>query len=442
MPVPYIDAASRTRLNDVKERRAEIQRQINRTNDHLAAVKKAMASMDFNGSASDVQNSHEFQQAERLTNELTDLRLKMKSVEQEETYLLGRMAGVEGVGERENFFQDPHTLEELRLMANSSEPIGRKTLGEAMSRDEMLAYFEHRRQSVGGDGFGGGGMAAAGDVTVPGGARTRFYGITPQLRRRLSILDLMPTAPMDTGAFDYLQETGSLDTGPAETADLAVKPSAVPTLVNATVTARTIPAWTRLSKPQIQDVPALQTTVETRLLYMVQRRLENQILAGAGDGNNLLGIVHTTGIGAPASVANVDTTNSDLVLNALGSVLSAEAEPNAAVLNPTDAIRMFKTKAASSGLRLDSQGAFSDLPQTIWGLPLILSTAVAAGNALVGDFAQGGTVFIRQGLTTLVSDADGNDFTENAVKVLVEMRAGLAIWRPACFAYVPLGFAD
>jgi HK97 family phage major capsid protein len=442
----YIDPAARSRINDVRSRLVDLRRERTRIMDAQRDAKAVLQRTGLHGDADAIVSTPEFKRAEALTRDLTEVDLKIASVQQEENYLLGRLSGVEGSGRRENFLTDPHTLEELRLLAHSSEPIGRKVLGESHSRDELLGRYERRRMAAGIaiegiDQFGGQFMAAAGDVTLPSdNARTRFYGIVPALRRRLSILDLVPTAPMDVGTFDYLQENGSFDTGPAETSELTLKPSGNLATTDAQVKAVTIPVWQRASRPQLADVPALQTTIETRLLYQVERRLEHQIIAGDGTGQNILGITNTTGIGAPASVTG-DTANADLVLNALGSVLTSEAEPNAVCLNPADAIKMWKLKTSGSGQRLDSDGAFATVPDQMWGLPLVLNTGVTAGHALVGDFAQGATVFIRQGLTTLVSDSDQSDFISNAIKILVEMRAGLAVWRPACFAYIPLSFA-
>lgn len=147
--------------------------------------------------------------------------------------------------------------------------------------------------------------------------------------------------------------------------------------------AKTIAAWKKLRRQQLADVPALAQTINSRLFYSVNRRLENQILAGDGTGANLLGLLHTTGI---ADVAYV---------------------------------------------RLDSDGSFGSPPTTMWGLPLIVSTVMPQGKALVGDFSIGCQLFIREGLNVRMSDSDSDDFLRNRVTVLAEMRAGLATWQPA-----------
>ena len=48
--------------------------------------------------------------------------------------------------------------------------------------------------------------------------RTTYFGPVGQLRRSLSILDVLPTTPTDQNIVGgYTQETGDLDSGPAET---------------------------------------------------------------------------------------------------------------------------------------------------------------------------------------------------------------------------------
>jgi len=432
----YVDPASRSRLADCQQRLTDLRKQRQRAIDHRDAAQQALTAMSNGGtSANDLIKTPEFKRTETALKDLNDIQLQIASVEQEHTYLLGRISGVDGGNTlNEGFLSDPAAMTEWRIIAESNEPFGDRIMGTWKSRDQLLAEFDQRRNL----------MASAGDVVLPSdAARTTFYGVVPQLRRQIRLLDLIPTAPMDSGSFDVLTETGSLDSGPAETDELTVKPSDNLAFTEQTVKARTIPVWTRISRQTLGDVPGLSNVIQTRLMYKVERRLENQIIGGDGTGVNLLGIVHTSGIGAPASVTG-DSVNSDLVLNALGSVLTSEAEPNAACLNPADVIKMLKVKAAGSGQRLDSPGAFAaalaDL--TLWGLPVIASTGVATGHALVGDFTRGAILFIREGINIRVSDSDQADFINNAVKILAEGRWALLVQQPAAFAYVPLTFAN
>jgi HK97 family phage major capsid protein len=172
------------------------------------------------------------------------------------------------------------------------------------------------------------------------------------------------------------------------------------------------------------------------LTYGVLRRVESQIVNGDGTGENLTGVLNTSGI---ATVAFASASPlSDLTLDGVTSVLVADAEPNGVVLHPTDISTMLKLKTTGSGERLDSDGAFGSTPTTIWGLPVIPSRVIPQGKALVGDWAQGAVLYIREGVNIRVSDNDQDDFIRNRVTLLAEGRFALAVFRPACFALVNL----
>ena len=347
-----------------------------------------------------------------------------------ERALLAQAAGMSGVGVGgESFLDDPNVVRSLEQLANSSMPVGNLALGPAMSRDELVAMMQS-------GSWRGGTMAAAGDVTIPDSARLgAYYGTVAQLRRPLRLLDLIPTQPMEGKSFDYTQESGSLDTA-FETVEAQIKPAGEVQLTDATVTAKTIAHWTKTPRQQLADVPALGVLVQSRLTYGVMRRLENQILVGDGVGENLTGILATSGVGDV--VFSAGEALSDLTLDGISTVIVSDAEPDAVIAHPLDVAAMLKAKAATSGTRLDSQGAFSDLPTTMWSLPLIQSRVMPQGQALVGAFGTGTTVFVRESVNIRISDADQDDFVRNRVTMLGEGRFGLAVWQPTAFCLVHL----
>jgi HK97 family phage major capsid protein len=357
---------------------------------------------------------------------------ELQIAERLESQLLSSMTGTNGNGHRpvgESVFEDPDTIASLERMATSRMPIGRVDLGPMVSRDDMVAMIESGN-------WGPTPLAAPPDVDLDPTARVGTYrGVRPQLRRRLSVLDLIGTAPMDGGSFFYSQESGSLDTA-AETPEGAVKPSADLQLDDAQVVAQTIAHWARLKRAQLADVPQLGTTTQSRLTYGVLRRLEKQVIGGDGVGVNIKGILSQTGLGSIPFSAAAPLT--DLVLDGSTAVFNIDADPNGVVAHPTDVATMLKARdGGSTGGRLDSGGAFAPVPTTLWGLPLVVSRAVAQGTALVGDFNQA-TVYVREGVTLRISDSDQDAFVRNQLVFLAEGRFGLAVWAPSAFVLVDL----
>jgi hypothetical protein len=346
----------------------------------------------------------------------------------------GGAGGISGELEA-SFTRDPGTLEELQSLVSSGTRFGEFNLGQFMSRDRLMTRFG----SIARDDWRSGRMAA--DPTVSESALSRlgpYQGIVSQLRRELTLMDLIPTATMEGNSFIATTEGGSF-AGAAETAELQLAPDADITLTDFTVYARRITAYFKCAREVLDDVPGLADTLDRRLIYGVQLRIENQLLNGDGTGENLLGILNTTGIGAPASGSG-DTANMDLVANGIANVRASNAIPTGVVMNPHDAIAAAKAKASTSGLRLDSQGAFSSVLETAWGIPVVQTNAMTQGKCLVGDFFLGATAFMREGVGVRVSDADQDDFLRSRISMLGYCRLGFVVWRAACFALVNLTF--
>src|SRR5690625_7779177 len=69
----------------------------------------------------------------------------------------------------------------------------------------------------------------------------------------------------------------------------------------------------------------------------------------------------------------------------------------------------------------------------VWGLRTVVTPAVDAGVAIVGNFAQGGTVYRKGGVRVESTNAHADDFTNNLVTTRIEERIALAVRRPAAF---------
>lgn len=311
-----------------------------------------------------------------------------------------------------SIFENADMQAALRHMSGSKAKIGPIQLGEVASRDALVADV-------------------AGSANM---RRGEFYGILPQLRRMLRVLDILPTGTMDGNSIPYTEESGSLDTA-AEVAEGSAKGEAAWTPTDKEATAQTIAHWLKIRKQVLADFPALQSIIDNRLRYGVERRLEGQVLSGDGSGSNLRGILNTSGIGTVAYDAS--ELAADQVLTGITQVLLADALADGIVMNPTDWAAVLKVKAEGDG-HYYSGGPFSVTPQVMWGVPLLASKAIPQGMVLVGDFAIGAQLFIREGVNVLLSDSDQDDFIKNKVTLLAEMRAALAVWRPPAFSAVDI----
>lgn len=303
----------------------------------------------------------------------------------------------------------------LAHLANTKSQFGALELGQVASREVLKTDL--------------------GDTTDM--RRGQWVGIVPQLQRPLRVLDLLPKGTTNANTIPYTQESGTY--GALETAEGAGKPQDGAVYTDALAQVETIAVWQKIRKQFLADVDALQTIIEGRLRYSVQRRLESQILAGDGTGSNLTGLIHTPGIQTVPYAGTV--YQADQILTGLTQIMLAFGEPDAVVLNPLDWEGVLTKKATGDG-QYFSGGPFRATGQTIWGVPMVPSAAIDAGECLAGDFQLGATLFIRQGVNVLISDSDASDFVQNRVTILAEMRAALAVWQPSIFAFIAVGPAS
>jgi len=74
--------------------------------------------------------------------------------------------------------------------------------------------------------------------------------------------------------------------------------------------------------------------------------------------------------------------------------------------------------------------------ERIWGLTVSLENGLAAGTGLVGDFANYSELAIRKGAEVQISNSHADYFTTGKLAIRADLRAALAVYRPAAFCTV------
>jgi len=76
--------------------------------------------------------------------------------------------------------------------------------------------------------------------------------------------------------------------------------------------------------------------------------------------------------------------------------------------------------------------------QTLWGLPVVLSTEAGAGTAIVGVFGGGQAIHIvaRQGMEVAMSDSHDDNFVKDIVVLKATVRMGMPIYRASAFCKI------
>jgi len=293
---------------------------------------------------------------------------------------------------------------------------------------------------------------AAADVHVTPGSvapalTTVDTNIVTGVRRRLTVADLLGSESISGTAITYFVE-GALEGDFAIVGENGQKPQlhyADPVAV--TEALKKIAGFIKESDEIIEDLPWFMSAINGRLLYNLGLFEENQLLSGSGTGANLAGILNRSGVQTETAADKTD--NADALFRAITkTALNSGLDADGIVINPTDYQTLRLSKDGNGqyfgGGFFAGQygnGGIQEQPP-LWGLRTVVTPAIAAGTALVGAFAQAGSVIRKGGVRVESTNSDEDDFTNNRVTIRAEERLALAVRRPSGFVKVTLSAAD
>jgi len=271
-------------------------------------------------------------------------------------------------------------------------------------------------------------------------------------RRPLTIRDLVSNRRTGADTLEYVVQTSHTNnaapvpeattaaapTAPGTAGALVLaagggyKPEAAWAFARASTTVKTIAEWVPVTKRALADFAALEGLINDELIMDLRETEEMQIMAGSGTGENLLGIMNTSGIQTQAKGADDFVT---AVRKALTKArITGRSNPTAIVVNPAQ-MEQLDLMVDGDG-RYFGAGPFSASGiRTLWGVTLVDSEAITAGTALVGDFRKA-VLWDREQATVTMTDSHADFFIRNLVAILAEERLAFAVTRPSAFVTV------
>ncbi len=241
-----------------------------------------------------------------------------------------------------------------------------------------------------------------------------------------SLLDVLPVRVVDNGSYGYLRQTVRTNAAaPVAVGD--AKPQSTYTLTRVDGTLQVV---AHLSEPinekWLQDVASLEQFVEAELALGVNLALEDQILNGTGVAPQLDGLI-ATGTGTQAFATSPIVT----VRTGLAQFEAAGTAAAAVVLASADwlAIETATLTAGGYVLGQGTNGAPLDrIKRTLWGTPVILSSAHTPGTAVL--ISEGAAGLVVDGAVDFKLGTIDDDFKRNVLRARSEIRAQVEVYRP------------
>ncbi|MDZ7913558.1 MAG: phage major capsid protein [Rhodococcus sp. (in: high G+C Gram-positive bacteria)] len=175
----------------------------------------------------------------------------------------------------------------------------------------------------------------------------------------------------------------------------------------------------------LADGVDLARFVETEMLFGLRMALENQVLNGSGIDGEFEGILSTSGVQAQAFTTDILTTTRMAVTN----VENAGYIPGVFAISPTDWMALELQRNTSGQFDL-SNAPVDRAAQRLWGVPVVVTTALPAKTAVLLDLAQVGVDTDGLGVQVKWSESVGEDFAKNQIRARVEGRFGVSLYHP------------
>jgi HK97 family phage major capsid protein len=269
--------------------------------------------------------------------------------------------------------------------------------------------------------------------------------VIPPMRTK-RVRDLFPSRTTTAAIIEYFRMTGFTNNAAAvseRSGDaFGAKPQSSFTFVGQQAPVRTLAHWEAAHRNVLADEPQLRSIIDNELMYGLRLQEDAQILNGSGTGENLTGILNTSGVqtydwsaGTYSAVDGQTDTKADAIRRAATLSFLAYYEPSGIVLNPNDWEDIELSKDGNGAYVVAVSVAMGG-EQRLWRIPVVDTPAIAEGTALIGAFGTGAQIYDRESPSIRVSEQHADFFVRNAIVILAEQRLALAVKRPESFVKV------
>jgi HK97 family phage major capsid protein len=248
-----------------------------------------------------------------------------------------------------------------------------------------------------------------------------------------TMADLIAPGTTDSNAIIYMKEK-TFTNAAAAVAEGGVKPESTLVYEQATDPVQKIAHFIPVTSEALEDISGMRSMIDARLRFGLTLAEDNALLNGNGTAPQISGILDRAGL--TAAQARGADTNADAIMKQITAVEAAAFVPvTGIVINGVNWQTIQLTKNAAGNYLGTGPWAAPQLPM-LWGLPVVKTSKIASGTALVGDFRGSAQIFRKGGVVVVATNSHSDWFIYNKTAVLCEERLALAVYREAAFGTI------
>jgi len=278
----------------------------------------------------------------------------------------------------------------------------------------------------------------AGDMTVANNFTGEVIpaqyvaGIKYDPTRPVHVRQLLAQGSTQSEVVRFVRET-AYDNGAAPIAQGGLYPESDFDLTAEDANVRKIGTYFRISEEMLADTAQLTSYISARAPEKLLTVEDTQLLYGNGSGQNIEGInTIATAFSAGSFADAVTAANQfDVLTVAINQLALVNYTADYIMVSPTDFTKILLLKSSTNEYLKDQ--VYQGLTPNFLGVPVVINTAVTAGTYLVGNFAMGTQMWVRENLSLEFFREDGINVREGFVTVRLSERIALTNYAPLAF---------
>jgi HK97 family phage major capsid protein len=255
------------------------------------------------------------------------------------------------------------------------------------------------------------------------------YRLPPVTMRRepTRVLSLVPLVATDHPSVTWYTTTGT--SSAAAVAEGGTKPTSTLSYTAVTSTVTKLAHVAEVTDETIKDFPAflgaLQADMFAGLVLVENNEVLNATVTGA---HKFAGLLNVSGILTRARTTEPYFDAIELGLEDLRNG-SAYTDPDGLVMHPSTWGLLRRQKDDNGQYYIQPNVTQAHSPN-VWGVPVVLTTQIASGTVLMGDFGGSTVGYVREGIRIDVANQGENQFKNNTSLVRAEERILVTVPRP------------
>ena len=280
-------------------------------------------------------------------------------------------------------------------------------------------------------------MTSTNSITGSNSAAGRFAinnneTIVPIARRQTYIRQIIGMGATDQEVYPYLRETAKEGAFGVQNPEGSAKPQVEYKAELVTAVESTIAAWQKIGRQTLSNVRGLSSFIQLVMVADLMIKEDDELLNGTGSNGRVQGFLQ--GASAPSSFGLTIASPQiyDVIAGSAAKLSALDYTANFALVNPVDYWKMVTLKDQDNAYLQNVIYNASASSLNVFGIPVFPTTAITAGNYVVGD-SRYVMPMQREGISLRFFEQDDKNVQENLITARIEERILQAVYRPNAF---------